>query len=571
MRSNAIVRIRIITGCILLLALLILVRLYMVQVVHADAYRERGERQYVHTVRELFNRGSIYFTTKDEEMVSAATLKTGYLLSVNPSALRDPEIVYNTLNEVVDIDEETFLRYARDTTDTYYEVTNQISAADAERIAALDMVGVQLHRNQWRYYPGDELQSRAIGFIAYDNSDRLVGRYGIEEYYDDTLVRDEERLSVNFFAEIFSNLGGLVFDTADAREGHVVTSIEPTVARTLEEELKTVHEAWDAELTGGIIINPKTGEIYALNTYPSFNLNDRSGVSIDNFQNPLVQNVYEFGSIIKALTMASGLDSGAITAESTYYDAGYIDADGFTIKNFDERGRGTVPMQEVLNQSLNTGVAHIVEKMGIEQFKAYFKKLALGSETGIDLPNETYGLVENFMESPREVEAMTASFGQGIALTPIATARALSTLGNGGVLVTPHIAREIRYEDGRVKEVSFPVDDRVFSEEASEEVTRMLVRVVDEALAGGERSLEHYSVAAKTGTAQIAQVDGRGYYEDRFFHSFFGYFPAYDPEFLVLLYAVEPKNVRYASETLTDPFMNLVSFLINYYNIPPDR
>ena len=569
MKASAIIRIRIITAGILLLALTLVVRLYYIQIIYNDYYTDRAERQYVHTVQDLFNRGSIYFMTKDNEAVSAATMKSGFLLSINPSVIGDPEEIYTKLQSVVPLEKEIFLAHAADTDDTYYEVARHVSKEQGEHISELDVTGVGLYRDQWRYYPGDALEAHAVGFVAFDR-DRLVGRYGLERYYEDTLAREDEHLTVNFFAEIFSNLGALVFDTQDTRKGDVVTSIEPTVARTLEAELEKAHKTWNSNLTAGIIIHPKTGDIYALGVYPNFNLNDRSLVGIEAFRNPLVENVYEFGSIIKALTVAAGLDSKVITPQSTYYDAGFIDLDGFTISNFDGRGRGTVSMQEVLNQSLNTGVAHIVEQMGTDTFREYFLNLDLGSETGVDLPNETFGLVEN-LESPRKVEYATASFGQGIAMTPIGTVRALSTLANGGVLVTPHIGQEIRFENGGTHEISFPEDERVFQEETTEEVTRMLVRVVDEALRGGTRKMDRYSIAAKTGTAQIANSEEGGYYDDRFLHSFFGYFPAFDPEFLIFLYTVEPKQVRYASETLTDPFMNLVTFLINYYNIPPDR
>jgi len=434
------------------------------------------------------------------------------------------------------------------------------------------LTGVQLYRDQWRYYPGNDLAARTIGFVGYtaESGSGLTGRYGLERYYEDILARDQSRLSVNFFAEIFSNLGSIIFDTTEARTGDVVTTIEPTVARMLDRELITTQDTWDSTLTGGIIINPKTGAIYAMNVVPTFNLNNRSVDTIADFQNPLVEGVYEMGSIIKALTMAAGIDAGAVVPSTTYYDSGSLTMNTFTISNYDGRARGTVDMQAVLNQSLNTGVAFVVDEMGKDTFREYFKALKFGSETGIDLPNETHGLVAN-LDSPRDIEYATASYGQGIALTPIETVRALSTLGNGGKLITPHLAKQIEYQDGTVKEVQYPEGDQVFSEETSVTISRMLTEVVDVALKGGDVKLERYSVAAKTGTAQIADPINGGYYDDRFLHSFFGYFPSYDPEFLVFLYTVEPKEVRYASETLTEPFMEITKFLINYYNVPPDR
>jgi cell division protein FtsI (penicillin-binding protein 3)/stage V sporulation protein D (sporulation-specific penicillin-binding protein) len=227
-------------------------------------------------------------------------------------------------------------------------------------------------------------------------------------------------------------------------------------------------------------------------------------------------------------------------------------------------------MQQVLNQSLNTGVSYIVNQMGKERYRDYLYAYGLDKETGIDLPSEGSPLVDN-LTSPRDVEYATASFGQGIALTPIATVRALATLANGGKLVTPHIVKEIRYEDGSIEKLEYPTGEQVLKPETSEEISRMLSIVVDDALRGGSVSLPHHSIGAKTGTAQIANPDGGGYYEDKYLHSFFGYFPAFDPQFIVFMYTVEPQGVRYASETLTDPFMQIARFLINYYSIPPDR
>ena len=569
MRRDAVRRIRFITVLTALFLSLLIGRLYVLQVVNGDRYREEGESQYVHTVRDLFTRGSVYFTTRSGEKVSAATTRAGYLLALDPTRVTDPESTWRTLNDIIPLDHDTFVERARKTDRTYVEIAQKVENGAAARIETLGLAGVHLYRNKWRYYPGESLAARTIGFIGYDGDD-LVGKYGLERYYDETLRRDNEHLSVNFFAEIFSNLGDLIFDSAPSREGNVVTTIEPTVARTLDRVLDEAQARWQSEFTGGIIMNPKSGEILALNVVPSFDLNNRTGLGIETFRNPLVEDVYELGSIIKPLTLAAGLDAGVITPQSMYYDPGCIELDEKRMCNFDGKGRGTVSMQEVLSQSLNTGAAHVASLLGKENFRKYFYGYKLGSETGIDLPNESHGLVKN-LESPRAVEYATASFGQGIAMTPIEAVRALSVLANGGVLVTPHLVKTIEFENGTVKNVAYADGEHVLTEKTSEEITSMLVKVVDTALKHGQAKNPYYTIAAKTGTAQIADKVKGGYYADRYLHSFFGYFPAYDPQFLIFLYTVEPKGVQYASETLTDPFIELSEFLINYYALPPDR
>jgi cell division protein FtsI/penicillin-binding protein 2 len=571
MRKSTTARIRIISAVIFFIGFLLIVRLYQIQVLQAAAYQEKAERQYVHTAKDVYNRGSIYFTTKDGEKVSAASVTSGYLLAVNPELIENPEAVYEEVKNYITLSREDFITKATLPNRTYVEIEPKLDEARYTELDKLNISGVQLYRNQWRYYPGDAVAARTIGFVGFGSDDgQLRGKYGLERYYDETLYRDNSILSVNFFAEIFSNLGSLVFENETKKSGSVVTTIEPTVARMLDRILEETQTQYDSKLTGGIIMDPKTGAIYAMNAVPTFNLNSRGTTSIDQFENPLVEDVYEMGSIIKALTVASGLDSKVITPQSTYYDGGFLDMNSFTIKNFDGKGRGTVDMQQVLNQSLNTGVSHIVKLMGREKFRGYFEALKLGSESGVDLPSEAQGLVQN-LKSPRDVEYATASFGQGIAMTPMATIRALATLGNGGHLVTPHIAQSIHYDDGTKKDIAYPNGTQVFTPETSETVSRMLTTVVDDALRGGKVALPHHSIAAKTGTAQIANPNGGGYYEDRYLHSFFGYFPSYDPKFIVFLYTVDPRGVQYASETLTEPFIDISKFLINYYSIPPDR
>jgi len=567
-------RIRLLSGVILVIGFLLIGRLYQIQIVKAEYYEKKAESQYVHTKTDLYSRGSILFTTRDGTTLSAAAIQSGYALSANPEHFTStPEEFCRKLEQYLDDTVEKCIERTSVEGRTYIELASKITEEQSVEINALKVDGASLYKNQWRYYPGGSLASRSIGFIGYaDNGTELRGKYGLERQYDSTLFEKRQVMSVNFFAELFSNLGDLVYkrDASEARTGDVVTSLEPSVSRMLDEVLKKTNDQYNSKITGAIIMDPNTGEIVAMNAVPSFDLNNKSGATIEEFRNPLVEDVYEFGSTIKALTMAAGLDSGAVNRNSTYYDSGSIVLNDYTIRNYDGRGRGTVPMQEVLNQSLNTGVSHIVQQMGKEKFRDYFLNYKIGSETGIDLPNETHGLIDN-LNSPRDVEYATASFGQGIAMTPIATIRALATLANGGKLVTPHLATRIEYDDGEVKEIRYPEGTQVLKKETSEEISRMLTTVVDKALKGGKVALPHYSIGAKTGTAQMANPNGKGYYDDRYLHSFFGYFPAYNPKFIVFMYTVEPKGVQYASETLTDPFMEITHFLINYYSIPPDR
>jgi cell division protein FtsI/penicillin-binding protein 2 len=216
-----------------------------------------------------------------------------------------------------------------------------------------------------------------------------------------------------------------------------------------------------------------------------------------------------------------------------------------------------------------------MNRLGKQKFLDYMQAYGIGSETGIDLPAEASGNIGNLLNNltnNKKIEYATASYGQGISMTPIITVKALSALANGGKLIIPHVVSSIDYKVGLSKNISYVNEAKqVLKKETSEEISRMLVNVVDEAYKSIK--MEHYSIAAKTGTAQIARPakEGGGYYPDRYLHSFFGYFPAYNPKFLVFLYTVEPKNVNYASQTLTGPFHDIANFLINYYEIPPDR
>lgn len=570
MRASFVIRIRVVAALIAVVGVVLLVRLYDIQVVNGASYRDRAEGQYALQGAQTFNRGSIFFTPREGPLIAAATLTSGYTVALLPSQLTDTTGTYTTLSKHLELDAEDFLKKAAKRDDPYEELARRVPEGVGRAIKAEELDGVGVYREVWRAYPGDETAAHTVGFLGYGTGDTLVGQYGLERTYNHVLLKNDAGLYVNFFADLFSDIRSRLFMSGEEAGADVVTSIEPTVQTFLQGLITRYSAEWSPEEVGAIILDPKTGAIVALATLPSFNPNHISDADSQAFSNRLVERVYEFGSIVKPLTVAAGIDAGVITPETTYNDQGSATYDGSTISNFDGKARGVVSMQEVLNQSLNTGVGFIVERLGTSVFKSYLESFGLTTITGIDLPNEAEPLVDN-LESPRTIEYVTASFGQGVAVSPVSMARSLAALANGGEVPPLHVVYELRYPGALAKKLSWASPTRAISKESAETVTRMLVEVVDTSLRGGSVKIPELSVAAKTGTAQIARDGARGYDENRFLHSFFGYFPAYEPEFLVFLYAVAPQGARYASETWTAPFMESVRFLVSYYDVQPDR
>ncbi len=560
-------RILFIIGAVVIVGALVVVRLFTLQVVRGSAYAIKAEDQYV-SKETNFDRGSIYFTDKDGGTVAAATIESGYKFAIVPGRLTDPQGVFAALSEKISLDKDKFFESVTKKTDPYEEIATRIRASDVEGFTTKDMPGLMMYRDKWRFYPGGPLASKAIGFVSYKD-DTLVGNYGLESYYNDVLSRTSADLSVNFFAELFANVKSSGFKNTTA-VGDVITSIEPTVQSELERAVASVRQKWASDAVGAVVMDPHTGEIIAMAQVPTFDLNNYREVSdISIYTNPFAQNVYEMGSIIKPIVMSSALDVGAVTPQTTYHDAGSVVVDDRTIYNFDKKGRGTVDMQQVLSQSLNTGMVFVGNKMGKTAFREYMiDRFKFGEKTGVDLPGEIGGLVGN-LKTPNNVNYSNAAFGQGIATTPLGIIRAYAALANGGYLITPHLATAIREESGKTQPLEYKKSGPIIKPETVSTITTMLTKVVDE---GYHKGNPHYRIAAKTGTAQVAKQGGAGYYEDRNLHSLIGYFPATNPRFVVYFFNYYPKNGgQFAIQTLADEFFGVVQFLSSYYQLTPDR
>ncbi|TSC70711.1 MAG: cell division protein FtsI (penicillin-binding protein 3) [Parcubacteria group bacterium Gr01-1014_70] len=545
-------RLTVLGGIIAVIAGAILVRLFFLQISYADEYEETAAKQHADAQSLFPARGDIFFEDTEGTLVPAAITKRMYALAGNPQKMVNPAAVYEKLAPLIKLDREEFLARAT-ATSTYTIFFSDLPKEKTAELMRLQIPGLWLMEEENRVYPEGTTASHALGFFGYDDTTR-IGRYGIEQQYESVLAGSQGNEAEN--------------GTQDGYD--IILTIDPHIQTVSHRIVADLMEQWHAASAGILVIQPKTGAILAMESSPSFDSNSYNTVeNYDIFLNPFTQKVFEMGSIVKPLTMAAGLDAYAISENTTYYDAGFVHIRDAEIKNYDGKGRGRQSMYDILDQSLNTGAVFIMQQLGMRQFRDYMERFGLGSVTGIDLPQEISGNVRN-LEVGREVEYATASFGQGIATTPIELITALSAVANGGELMRPYLVERIMDGDAIISKTEPYVRRRVVRKETSETVSRMLSKVVDKTLAGGTVAMPGYHIAAKTGTAQISNEDGSGY-SDYYLHTFFGYAPAFDPQFLILLFLEKPTGVRYASQTLAKPFHDLAEFIIHYYEIPPDR
>jgi cell division protein FtsI/penicillin-binding protein 2 len=384
-----------------------------------------------------------------------------------------------------------------------------------------------------RVYPENELACHLLGFVTYDHEVDYAAFYGVEESYNSQLrgqpgswggSDDALDLSIS----IGSSTVALPRDGQD-----VILTIDRTIQGLAKAELRRTIEEYGAERGTIIVMNPRTGAILAMTSYPGYDPNPLLGQQIDEdlFMNPAVSENYEPGSVFKVITMAAALDAGIVGRYTTYYDQGQIFVGGHLIYNWDRQAYGTTSMTDLLKHSLNVGAATLSTNLGAERFYDYVDRFGFGEPTGIDLPYESTGLMRKPGDGDwREGDLGTNAFGQGIAVTPIQMITAVAAVANGGVLPQPYIVERIE-ENGQVIEEFHPQPGRqAISPWVAEELTEMLI----ESLTGKENlEIPGYAIAGKTGTAQIP-VTG-GYHPVDTIACFVGYAPARDPQFIILV------------------------------------
>lgn len=481
---------------------------------------------------------------------------------------REAEI--NLRKEIV---KDKYLKILTKKNDPYEPIAEKASEEELEKIKQLDMPGISYIMKQCRFYPEDNIGSHILGFVGYVGDDKR-GRYGLEGFFDEELYGKFG--SIN--AERSASGGMIIINNREYNKPQNGSDFVLTINRPIQfmacNKLNEAALRYGAEGGSIVIMEPKSGAILAMCSWPDYDPNNYKDVEdISVYNNPAIFSQYEPGSIFKSITMAAAIDQGKVSPETTYNDEGMLTIDGWPVKNSDYDsygGHGVVDMNTVLVESLNTGAIYAMEQTGAKVFAEYVKKFNFGEKTGIELETEVGGNISSLTRSKiRDIEAATASFGQGITATPLQITSAYAAIANNGILMKPYLVKEIINYDG-LKITTKPRQIRtVISQRTALLVSAMLVNVVESGHAKNA-GVNGYYVAGKTGTAQVAAKYRRGY-GSKTIHSFVGFAPVEDPKFVMLVKLDNPKSATYAASTAAPLFGEIAEFILNYYQVPKER
>lgn len=427
---------------------------------------------------------------------------------------------------------------------------------------------------KYRYYPEGESAAHLAGFVSYVDGEG-TGRYGLEGYFDKELSGEFGFLK----AEKGVGKNMLIVNDQEYVKPTDGSDLVLTVDRNVEfevcEQLKKGIEKYQA--TGGSVIvgDPKTGAIIAMCSYPSFNPNDYKSVAdIKYFNNPIMFYQYEPGSVMKTITMAAGIDQGKLSPDSTFTDPGQMYIKGWNkpISNSDYSSKGAhglVDMNFVLENSLNTGAIYVMRQTSPKIFVDYIKNFGFGQKSGIELESEVAGNISNILQRRvPEIDYATASFGQGIAVTPLQMFVSYMTIANKGLMMKPYLVKEIKNPDGTSTEIKPKAVRQVVSEKTASTILAMLTNVVEKGHAK-KAAVSGYYIGGKTGTAQVSEKGA--YSKSDFIHTFVGVVPIEDPKFVVLTKIDNPVGIEYAEGTAVPLAQGVFDHLLKYYQVPKTR
>ena len=570
---RAMVQGRIARVALLMFGLLVVLtfRYGYLQVIQGDALAQRMRDQSGYEFRIQSLRGAIFDRNGKELAVSSMTKS----LFIDPNHVyesHDPAAIAADIAPLIGLTEQDILDDIA-VGGGFVWVKRRLEHSEYEAVRAVirekgysDCLGFQNEAK--RYYPNDALAANVLGFVGTDDE----GLDGVEQALDPLLKGEvrEERLTVD--GQRRPILDSIFFGRRTYRGDYcktAVLTIDSTIQFMVEQEIdRAMAENAPTSITA-IVMDPKTGEILAMASRPSYNPNRFWEYPREHWKNRAVSFIYEPGSTFKAIVAGAALQEGIVTPNQVFFDPGYVMVSGRRIQNWSNESYGAVTFTDIVKKSLNTGFAQVGLSLGAERLMQYTRLFGFGEQTGIDLPGEEEGILFQ-AEDMRDSDIATTAIGQSIAVTPLQLVTAMSAIANGGMLMRPYIVREIKNPDGSIYEERKP---REIRETLQRTVNRTLIGLLEQVVAtggGSKAAVRGYRIAGKTGTAQKIRLDTSGYMEGRYIASFCGFAPVEDPIFTVLVMIDDPRGGNFYGGQIAAPVASRIfAQLLRYAHVEP--
>ncbi|MDI7258703.1 MAG: penicillin-binding transpeptidase domain-containing protein [Thermodesulfobacteriota bacterium] len=538
---------------------LIVGRMFQLQVLKKEQLYKLAARQQVSQIPLVPKRGTIYDRNENELAVSIE------VDSVYAEAKRVVEVekAAHELSVALQADQKE-LRQKLKSRKSFEWIQRKISPNEVEAVKTLHLSGIHFLKENKRFYPHSQLAAHIIGFVGLDSR----GLEGIELQYD-VLLNGKQNV---WTTEIDAMGRGIMMARGPyEKEDHyrnVILTIDKQIQHVAETELSHSVQKWGAKGGMVIVMDPMTGKILAMASSPFFNPNQFIQSRPKSWRNRAVSDVFEPGSIFKAFLAAAVLEEKIVQPSDSFF----CENGSYTIydrKIRDHSKHGWLTFQQIIKFSSNIGAAKAAEKMGKERFYRYICDFGFGEKTRIGLPGEAKGILQHPRYWP-PITLDTIAFGQGIAVTGIQMTAALSAIANGGILMKPYVAERITNERGEVTQSFKPeAVRRVISEETSRKVIALLKATTEKGGTGEQAVPEGYEVAGKTGTAQKVDSILGGYSEDKYTSGFMGFAPADEPKIVVLVVIDEPRGSTYGGIVAAPVFRAIVEKVLPYLNVFP--
>ena len=556
-------RYRIVLGFFTFVFAVIVLRLFYWQVVKAEELSKLGQIQYGTSIKIEPVRGEI--ETSDGFPIVAN--KISYLLFVNPKEVKDKVNTAKFLAENLEID-RNFLENQISQDLFWVPVKSGIGPDLKKQIEAKNILGVGFEQQFERFYPEASMAANLLGFVGKDEAGNSKGYSGVEGYYD-RLLRGKTGAAI----QIHDALGRPILARANGDDSFgtdgksLILNVDRSVQFLAEKKLKEGIEKYGAR--GGMvgIMDPKTGNVLAMATYPSFDPKKYQDYTDDLYKNAFISDLYEPGSTFKPLIMSAAFNEKLLTPQSRCPRcSGPVSVGGYELHTWNDKYYPNTTMLDVIEHSDNTGMIYAAQKLGLAKMVNYLDKYGIGKITGIDLEGETAPLIKPKNEW-YAVDLATTGFGQGINVTPVELLTAFSSIANDGIMMEPHVVGKVLDENGKISTIKPKELGRPLSSATSKVMTEVLVNAVEKGEAKFAK-IKGYRVAGKTGTASIPVA---GHYDpNQTIASFIGFAPASDPKFVMIVIVDRPTSSIYGAETAAPIFFGIAQGLFTYYGISPE-